>query len=575
MPSKRRFQLGLLFALMVAASFAEVASIGSVLPFLGVLVAPERAFEHRYAQGVIGALGLQTPRDLLLPIMVLFCVATLFAVALRLTLMWAQTRLSAALAIEFSVSTYRRILHQPYSFHAAHNSSEMLAGVSKAGELGNMLIMPGLTFLSSSFLLCVILTALVAIDTYVAIAAFTGFGVIYASIALLTKKRLENDSRRISSESEHMIRALQEGLGGIRDVLLDGTQAVFADIYSDASKPFRRSVASVSIVSQSPRYLVEAMGIWLIAAIAYFLSASEDGLQRAIPVLGALAMGAQRMLPALQQSYASLITIRGNHDSVVSALDLLEQPIDMSVSSATREEDPLPFKHQISVRNLDFRYSKDSPWVLNSINLDIPKGGKVGFIGTTGSGKSTLLDIVMGLMLPERGELRVDNVVLTHENLRAWQMQVAHVPQSIYLSDASIMENIAFGVPRHKIDFARVKESAERARIAVTIESWEDQYQTIVGERGVRLSGGQRQRIGIARALYKQAKVIIFDEATSALDNATELEVMQAIKALGSDVTVLIIAHRLTTLQMCSQIIELSGGSVLRSGSFEEMIQAA
>lgn len=570
---RRRIQVGVLFVLMVCASFAEVLSIGSVIPFLGVLVAPERAFEHRYAQPFIEMLGLSAPRDLLLPITMVFCSATLLAVVMRLTLAWAQVHLSAAMATEFSVRTYRRILHQPYAFHSAHNSSEILAGVSKAGEMGNMFVMPSLTFLSSSFLLCMILLALMAIDPFVALSAFAGFAAIYASIAMLTKKRLGADSRRINSESQHMIQALQEGLGGIRDVLLDGTQSTFTDIYRDASARFRRSVASVNIVSQSPRFLVEAMGMWLIAAIAYFLNSPDEGLQRAIPVLGALAMGAQRMLPALQQSYASLITMRGNHDSVLAALDMLEQP--MPQGDPDTEVVPQLFKEKISLRELGFRYAQDTPWVLRGVNLDIPRGGKVGFIGATGSGKSTLLDIIMGLLAPSLGELQVDGQAITAQNLRAWQMHVAHVPQAIYLSDGTIAENIAFGFPKEHIDMERVRQAARQAQIGATIESWQDQYRTMVGERGVRLSGGQRQRIGIARALYKQADVIIFDEATSALDNETELEVMQAIEALGDDVTVLIIAHRLTTLRMCSQVVELEKGGVQRAGSYAEIIQAA
>ena len=569
--SRRRVQVGWLFVLMVGASLAEVISIGTVIPFLGALVAPERVFDHRYTQMFVKVLNLAEPADLLLPITVFFCCTTLFAVSMRLTLAWVQMRLSAAMATELSAQAYLHILHQPYSFHTARNSSEMLAGVSKAGEMGNMLVMPSLTFLSSSFLLCMILMALMVIDVFVAMSAFVGFAAIYATIALLTKKRLGTDSRRINSESEHMIQALQEGLGGIRDVLIDGTQKVFTDIYSKACARFRYSVASVSIVSQSPRFLVEAMGMWLIATIAYCLSTTEEGLQRAIPVLGALAMGAQRMLPALQQSYASLITMRGNNDSVLAALDMLEQPmpqIDPDTAVA-----PQPFKEKISLRHLGFRYTLDAPWVLRGIDLDIPRGSKIGFIGATGSGKSTLLDIIMGLLAPGQGELQVDGQAITPKNLRAWQAHIAHVPQAIYLSDGTIAENIAFGVPKARIDMERVQQAAHQAQIGATIEGWKDQYRTIVGERGVRLSGGQRQRIGIARALYKQADVIIFDEATSALDNDTELEVMQAIETLGEEVTVLIIAHRLTTLRMCSQVVELANGGVQRAGSYKEIIQ--
>jgi ATP-binding cassette subfamily B protein len=209
---------------------------------------------------------------------------------------------------------------------------------------------------------------------------------------------------------------------------------------------------------------------------------------------------------------------------------------------------------------------------LINLSLTIPKGSRVGFIGTTGAGKSTLLDILMGLLRPSSGSLEIDHQIITEANHRAWQMHIAHVPQTIFLADSTIEENIAFGVRRDKIDYNRVRQAARQAQISETIETWPEKYQTCVGERGVRLSGGQRQRIGIARALYKQADLIIFDEATSALDRETEQAVMQAIDGLSDDLTILIIAHRLTTLQNCTQIVELADGTIARVGSYSNMV---
>jgi len=235
----------------------------------------------------------------------------------------------------------------------------------------------------------------------------------------------------------------------------------------------------------------------------------------------------------------------------------------------------LPFSKRISLRQLAFRYGPDSPCVIKDLNFTIDKGSRVGFIGVTGSGKSTLLDIVMGLLEPTLGTLEVDGTPVTPINNRAWQRHIAHVPQAIFLADSTIEENIAFGVPKDQIDFARVLKAAQQAQIDETIETWEKQYQTVIGERGIRLSGGQRQRIGIARALYKEADVIIFDEATSALDNETERSVMQAIEGLSRDLTVLIIAHRLTTLKGCTQIVELGGGAIKLIGTYEEIVKQA
>jgi ATP-binding cassette subfamily B protein len=232
----------------------------------------------------------------------------------------------------------------------------------------------------------------------------------------------------------------------------------------------------------------------------------------------------------------------------------------MPAASPTASGEPLRFEREIECRGLGFRHRPDRPWALQGLNLLIAKGSRVGFIGTTGSGKSTLLDLLMGLLPPTEGQLRVDGQPITAANAGRWQRRIAHVPQSIYLSDASIAQNIAFGVPQQQIDMARVRQAAEQAQMAQTVNGWPQGYDTLVGERGVRLSGGQRQRIGIARALYKQADVLVFDEATSALDSATESAVMAAIDALGRELTILIVAHRISTLSGCDEIVELKAG---------------
>jgi len=233
----------------------------------------------------------------------------------------------------------------------------------------------------------------------------------------------------------------------------------------------------------------------------------------------------------------------------------------------------MAFQTAITLKDLGFRYTPQGPWVLRNLNLQIAKGSRVGFVGVTGIGKSTLLDIVMGLLTPSEGMLLIDNTVVNPQNPRAWQAHISHVPQAIYLSDTSIAENIAFGAPAELIDLQRVKQAAQQAQIAQTIEGWRNGYETLVGERGVRLSGGQRQRIGIARALYKRANVIIFDEATSALDNDTEAAVMQAVETLGRDITILIIAHHLTTLKNCDQIVELANCGIKAVGGYEQMMR--
>jgi ABC-type bacteriocin/lantibiotic exporter with double-glycine peptidase domain len=568
---QRRSQFGLLLVLMLLTSFAEVLSIGAVLPFLGVLTSPERVFVHAAAQPLIHALGLTTPQQLLLPITAAFGVAALITGAMRLLLFWASTRLSFATGADLSFSIYRRTLYQPYSVHCARNSSEVINGISiKTNTVIYGIIVPTLMAISSSVMLIAILVALLSVEPVVAISAFGGFGLIYIIIVTLSRKQLLVDSKCIARESTQVIKALQEGLGGIRDVLIDGSQATYCQIYRNADLPQRRAQGNHMFIGQSPRYAVEALGMALIAALAYALALQTDGITKAIPILGALAVGAQRLLPVLQQAYSSWTSIRSNQATLQDTLELLDQPLpDFADQPVTTQ---IPFGRTIRLKQLSFRYSPDTPYVLKQLNITIERGSRVGFIGTTGSGKSTLLDIVMGLLVATDGVLEIDDQPVTIMNNRSWQTHVAHVPQAIFLTDSTIDENIAFGVPKDQIDHQRVRKAAKQAQIADSIESWPKQYQTLVGERGVRLSGGQRQRIGIARALYKQADVIIFDEATSALDNETEQAVMQAIEGLSEDLTLLIIAHRLSTLKNCTQIVELGEGGIKRAGSYQDIV---
>jgi ATP-binding cassette subfamily B protein len=315
---------------------------------------------------------------------------------------------------------------------------------------------------------------------------------------------------------------------------------------------------------------MEALGIILIASFAYTVTKESDGVTKVIPLLGVFALAAQRLLPIMQQAYSSWSTILGSQASLQDTLDLLDQRLPNFINSS--QDTPLKFEQEISINQLFFRYNEAAPWVLQNLELKIGKGSRVGFVGTTGSGKSTLLDIIMGLLSPTTGCLKIDGASINLENQRFWHSHIAHVPQTIFVSDGTIEENIAFGVPKDLIDHDRVVQSARKAQIADSIEGWSNRYQTLVGERGIRLSGGQRQRIGIARALYKQADVIILDEATSALDNETEEAVMNAIDKLSPNLTILIIAHRISTLRNCSQIVKLNHGRIESVCSYSDLV---
>lgn len=568
----RRIQLGILFCLMLVASFAELFSIGMVLPFLAVLTSPEIIYDHRLVKPIIKLFDIKNQSELLLPIFLLFLVAVVFAAGVRLLLIYMQARINLVIVNELATKAYHRTLNQPYAVHISRNSSEVISGITNkvSGGIGGLLG-AGLTLLSSQLLLTAIVVTLFIVDPVLALSSFVGFGALYALVMLTTKKQLARDSERISQASTEVIKVLQEGLGGIRDVLLDGNQSIYTATYQEADIKVKNAQANIQILSVGPRYIIEAIGIVVIALIAYSLSTQPGGLIAVIPLMGTLALGAQRTLPLLQQSYSSWALVQGSRESLRDALAFLDQPIQQN-NLATDYAASIRFEHEFRLNSVCFQYKTTSASVLKDFSLSIPKGAKVGFIGETGSGKSTLIDIIMGLLLPTDGYLMVDGQRINAGNHQAWQKHIAHVPQNIFLSDASIAENVAIGISRDKIDMPRVRLAAQRSRISDTIESWPMQYDTAVGERGVKLSGGQRQRIGIARALYKQADVVIFDEATSALDNETEEAVMQAIDGLGGDLTILIVAHRLTTLRNCSQIVELQNGELKRVGSYADIV---
>jgi ATP-binding cassette subfamily B protein len=367
-----------------------------------------------------------------------------------------------------------------------------------------------------------------------------------------------------------MVKSLQEGLGGIRDVLIDGTQQFYCQIYRNADLPLRRASGDNVFINGSPRYIMETIGMIMIAGLAYMMSLREGGLVDTIPTLGALALGAQRLLPSLQHAYGSYSDIKGSKYSLIDVLKLLNQPLPDYADQPP--SNPIPFENKISLKNINFRYTKETPWVLKNVSLNISKGDKIGFIGATGSGKSTLLDIVMGLLMLKNGSFSIDGQIISNKNRRDWQAHISHVPQNIYLSDSTIEENIAFGIPKNQVNQQRVKIAARQAQISEVIDEWKNGYQTLVGEGGVRLSGGQRQRIGIARALYRQSSVLVFDEATSALDDETESEVMKAIGKLNKEMTILIIAHRLTTLKNCNKIVKLDKDGTAHITSYDDIM---
>jgi ABC-type multidrug transport system fused ATPase/permease subunit len=555
---------------MVLVSFAEVLSLGAIVPFLAALTNPKQVFELPIAQPFIQLAGIQSEGGLLLPLTLVFGFTAIIAGAMRLVLLKVSLRLSFATGADIGYSIYRKTLYQPYLTHLSRNTSEIIDGVTgKTTIVTDGIIMSALYVLSSMIMLVLMLSTLLVIAPIPSAAAFSIFGLMYFVTMKVTRRKLMNNSKDITVESARVIKSLQEGLGGIRDILIDGSQDAYCKVYQKSDSVLRKAYATSSFISVSPRFVTEALGMLLIALLAFVLTKQSNEINQAIPIVGALALASQRLLPVMQLAYSAWTAILRNQFSLKDTLDFLDQPLPEYANQLPAE--PIPFKKEITLKDVSFQYRENAPLILDKLSLTIPKGSRVGFIGTTGAGKSTLLDILMGLLRPTGGALEIDGQAITEGNHRAWQMHIAHVPQTIFLADSTIEENIAFGIPKGSIDRERVKQVAAQAQIAQTIDGLPQGYETFVGERGTRLSGGQRQRIGIARALYKNADVLIFDEATSALDTETEIAVMESIQGLGKNYTVLMIAHRLSTLKDCSMLVKLDHGKIEAIGSYEEL----
>jgi len=569
--SRRRKQLVLLVLLMLMGSVAELVTIGAVIPFISLMANPESAFQFPLLQRFFAILGWQKPSDILAPMVVLFLIIVSTAMGVRLLLLWASNRFVYALGYDVGVALYHRTLSQPYSFHIESNTSETIAAINKVQAILNGAVKPVLEGVIAFTLGLAILSALMWIQPLAMTIAAATFVLAYLVIVGLTRLRLMANSKRVAAAHTQRVRSVQEGLGGIRDIILDNNQNQATRVFARADHQLRQAQASNAFLNQAPRYFIEALGIFLIVGMAWLLAAQSDGLVSALPVLGALALGAQRLLPLLQKAYQAWAKITGNQRMFADILDILELPTHDAPNKAASS---LEFRQAIRLQNVAFSYGSDQKEVLDGIDLVIGKGRRVGIIGPTGSGKSTLVDIIMGLLKPSEGHVLVDDTPLNDANRESWQRNISHVPQHIFLIDASFAENIALGVPPQRIKMDRVRKAARLACLAEFIESNPKGYQATVGERGIQLSGGQRQRLGIARALYRKADILIFDEATSALDSKTEAAVMRYLEEHASDVTIIMIAHRMSTLSWCNVIIRLNGGRIVDSGGYEQMMAA-
>ena len=554
---RRRWQLLLTSGLTLVGATAELATIGAVIPFVGVLL----NVNSRSTSFLPQHLPVMSSGALTIAITVSFAALALSTACIRVAVLWITTRFVYALGEDISVKVFSDVLNKPLKYHLKHNSSEAVALINKSKQLTSNLVLPLMIASSNALIAFAISAGLLIVSPTISICAFLCFAAIYALVALFSKKRLIRNSVTASVSYSEQTKVLQEGLGAIRDILLDRSQSYFLARFQESERSIARAQAANAVIGLSPRYIVESLGMIVIAALVCTLVVSGHEITSLLPSLGALVLGAQRLLPSMQSIYYGYSQVSANWGSLTEVIDFLEEPSrDVDQISTSR----LPFVHKIEVKGLSFRHEGSSSNILDQINLCIEKGSKVGFIGRTGCGKSTFMDLVMGLSEPTAGRIIIDDAILTPSNLANWRCQVSHVPQNIYLADVSVKENIALGIDRRLIDNRRIADVSRMAAIEEFSAKLPRGLDTLVGERGARLSGGQKQRIGIARALYKRPELLILDESTSALDEETERQIMQTIFELGRSQTVFIIAHRLKTILKCDVVYELSTGGISR-----------
>jgi ABC-type bacteriocin/lantibiotic exporter with double-glycine peptidase domain len=544
---------------MVFCSLLEAASISAVVPFIGLLSGNAELTDKVSSLPLVGPVLTRENSDFLI-VTVIFVLSLLLSSFVRLAVLIFQIRVTYAIGSEASIDMFRQSLSKRYEDFISENSSEAMSGViTKSNSLIGECIFPTLNILLALFVASSVMATLIYLDPVIASVLFLFLFVIYGAISLSTLGILRVLSARIDSELNRLMRFLKEGLGSFKQIILDDSRDYFVRRFEDSELPLRRSLASVQIFSSGPRFLVEALSISCIAVFAYVFSTGKD-IGITITMLGAFALAGQKLMPLFNLAYAGLTALRGGQYVVSSALDLLEIRRD---SISRSDESVMGLERDICLSSVSYRYPNSDYLCLKNVELLIKKGDRVGIVGETGSGKSTLIDILMGLIKPSVGSLRVDGVDIDQSNRAAWQRSVGHVPQEIYLIDGSVADNVAISRPDIPIDVLRVERALNQARFFVGDFNFSKLLNVGVGDNGATLSGGQKQRIAIARALYKGSSFLVLDEATSALDENTESSLLEALGRLNSDVTLVLVTHRRKVLEMCSKVYRLRAGSLI------------
>ena len=524
--NRQKLNFYVVLFLAVICSFNEAVSVGMIYPFISVLLDINMILKNEHILTFFSFIGFTDYVNLKLYITIIFFSSVALSGALKIMLINTNLRLGQSINHNMSCNLYLKNLYLDYEEGIKINTSETISLVKFKSGILTFSFFLQINTLLSSFIICFsMLTILVFINYKIAAGSFFIFGAFYFLVTYFVRSKMSLYAKTLNELEPKSIKLLNEGLGGRKEIILNYTQFYYEKLFKNVDYIFKRISTNIKIMSLLPKVFIETFALMVLTILAYIISLTVDSFNSVLPLMGAFVLAAQKLLPQFQQMYSSWIGICSSLNSVDDVLSELNRKTNIVKQNMTKA---INFKKDIEFKNVEYSYLKNKKLILNNFHMKIKKGDKVGLIGPTGSGKSTFLDLFMGLLTPNKGSVIVDNKRLNKNNIKNWQSNISHVPQSIFLADISIIENIAIGIPLEKINKKSVIEAAKKAQLHQVIESWNDGYETIIGENGISLSGGQRQRIGLARFFYKHKPVLILDEATSALDVKTEKKVVEA-----------------------------------------------
>jgi ABC-type multidrug transport system fused ATPase/permease subunit len=564
-------QIFILGMMLFVGTIFEMAGLGILLPILGLLLTPDIGLKYPVLKPYLEFLGNPTQIQLVVGGMVVLVFIYLAKSIFLLFLIWRQSKFTSELAAELSHKLFKGYLNQPYSFHLQRNSAFLMRNIqSDITQFSN--VSQAAITLSLEFSLLIGVAFLLIIAEPFGAMVVTGFLTVSAMFfQRLTKKKLLYWGKQKQSLSGLVNKSLQQGFGGVKDIKVLGRENQFLKEYDHHNVSLSRIMMRISTLNLVPRSYLEFLAVTGLAGLIVMMVLQGKSLELLIPTIGIFVAAAFRMIPSVNRIMSSTQTIRFSRpviDMLYDEFHMIENNGSMKGESRSK----IQLKEAIKIENLNFQYQDAPNRAVNHVSLEIKKGESIGLVGPSGSGKSTMVDLILGLLSPESGRILIDDKDVK-DNLRNWQNQIGYVPQSIYLTDDTLRRNVAFGIPEEEIDNNAVDNAIKAAQLDSFIATLAEGLQTFVGERGVRLSGGQRQRIGIARALYHDPEILVLDEATSALDTDTEDKVMKSVNILKGSKTLILIAHRLSSLQQCDTIYQMEKGEIIQKGSAKDMLR--